>query len=570
MLPRNNAQNAPSAHDLRPYQRECIQLIKAAHRAGRRRLLVSLPTGTGKTVVFVSFVREMRMKKKLLILAHREELLEQAGEKLARHAPDVSVTIEQAKRRADPNAQVVLASVPTLGRRDSRRLATLNPGDFSIVVVDEAHHAVAESYRMVLDHFGLFAGSDRLFVGFTATPRRGDGHALGEVFEQIVYSRGIEEMIREKWLCDLAGWRVTTDVSLDDVKVRHGDFIESQLAKAVNVRPRNEAVLDAYCKYASGRKAIVFCVDVAHAQEMANTFASAGITAKAVWGAMGAEERRDALDSFRQGRTSTLTNCGVLTEGFDEPSVDCVIMARPTRSRLLYAQMIGRGTRPHPHKHNLLVIDVVDNSREHSLAGLHHVFDLPENLNLEGHGVLAMVDFVRETASEFPWIDLEHAITATDMRIVREAIDGVVRARHALAERFWLFSFDPPAAIRGLTEFTWHDAPGGDYALDVGGERLLATQNLLGNWTLLLLAPGRRRELFSASRPEEVIKFADDWVKAERSDNLRLVSLDAHWRELPASEKQLDHLRRKRAPIPARLTRGQASWIISHLSHPTK
>src|SRR5689334_19229388 len=157
------------AEELRPYQRECIQRIVESYKANRRRVLVSLPTGTGKTVVFASFPRALRMKKKMLELAHRDELLEQAREKLLHVAPDVTVTIEQAQRRADPAAQVVIASVPTLGRTNSKRLAALRPEDFSIVVVDEAHHAVATTYRKIFNHFGLFSAGDILLVGFTAT-----------------------------------------------------------------------------------------------------------------------------------------------------------------------------------------------------------------------------------------------------------------------------------------------------------------------------------------------------------------------------------------------------------------
>src|SRR5690348_16230504 len=166
--------------DLRPYQRECIKRVVASYKEGRRRVLVSLPTGTGKTVVFASIPRALRMKKKMLILAHRDELLEQAREKLLNIAPDITVTIEQAERRADSQAQVVIASVPTLGRNGSKRLESLKPDEFSIVVVDEAHHAVAKTYRRIFDHFALFSGGEALLVGFTATPRRGDGRGLGE------------------------------------------------------------------------------------------------------------------------------------------------------------------------------------------------------------------------------------------------------------------------------------------------------------------------------------------------------------------------------------------------------
>jgi superfamily II DNA or RNA helicase len=558
-------QNRASA--LRPYQQECLASILSAYKQGRRRLLISLPTGTGKTVVFVNFVRGFQMKKKLLVLAHRDELLEQARDKLALYAPEASVSIEQGSRHADPDSKVVIASVATLGRANSKRLSALSPDAFSIVVVDEAHHAVAATYQRILEHFGPFdAANHRLLVGFTATPRRGDGQALGRVFEEITFSRGIEEMIREGWLCDVSGLRVRTDVNLDTVQVRHGDFVESQLAKAVNVKTRNDTVVEAYCRYASDRRAIVFCVDVAHTRAMAETFQRAGLKSQAVWGEMTREDRRAALESFRRGTTTVLTNCNVLTEGFDEPRVSCVIMARPTKSRLLYAQMIGRGTRLHEDKPNLLVMDLADNSREHSLAGIHHVFDVPDNLDLEGSDALVIADSLRALVNDWPWINVERIENASDLRLLQDARDGVVSARHAVAERFWLFSFDPPDALRDLTAFSWHSAPGGDFALDVGSERLLVSRTLLDEWKLLRLGSGVREELQTGRNLEQIITFADRWVETERPDKLTLVLEYAGWRGLDPTERQLDFLRRMGVPIPESLTRGQASLMISHLT----
>ena len=548
---------------MRPYQRDCIKRVLASYKEGRRRVLVSLPTGTGKTVVFASFPRELRMKKKMLILAHRDELLEQAREKLLTAAPEVSVEIEQGQRRASASAQVVIGSVPTLGRADGKRLDALRPEDFSVIVVDEAHHAIAKTYRKILDHFGLFSGGDALLVGFTATPRRGDGRGLGEVFEDIVYTRGIEEMIRDGWLCPISGWRVTTDVDLDEVQVRHGDFVESQLARAVNLRARNEAVLNGYCKYASGRRAIVFCADVAHAKAMSETFASAGIATRAVWGEMPRDSRRDALESLRAGTTMVLTNCNVLTEGFDEPRVECVIMARPTKSRLLYAQMIGRGTRLHPGKPNLLVIDVADNSREHSLAGIHNVLDLPENIDLEGADALATADSIRKIGRDYPWIAVDQLRSGADVRLVVDAIAGVVRAKAVVAEQIRFFSFEPPEAIRGFTDLAWHVAPGGDYALELGQERIIVRQTMLGQWELALAANGTETRLDASSQLEWIIRAADEWMYHERPESEKLTSMCASWRQLPPTEKQIAILKRMRAPVPKTLTRGQASWIIS-------
>src|SRR6058998_1631695 len=271
--------------DLRPYQSEALVRVRQAYQAGKRRVIVSLPTGTGKTVVFAHFPGVLKMKKRLLVLAHREELLHQAQDKFRSIDPDLKVDIEQAGARASEGAKVVVASVPTLARANGARLSELRPDDFSIIVVDEAHHAVAPSYRRIFDHFGLFTpGISRYLVGFTATPRRGDHQGLGEVFEEVCYARDIREMIADRYLCPITGWRVDTELSLDNVTVRHGDFVESQLARVVNTPSRNNLLVRAYRDFASGRRAIVFCVDVAHARDVHDAFDETGIRAAAVWG----------------------------------------------------------------------------------------------------------------------------------------------------------------------------------------------------------------------------------------------------------------------------------------------
>src|SRR5437667_1339529 len=323
----------PTTCHLRAYQSEALNAVCDAYRSGKRRVIVSLPTGTGKTVVFAHVPRVLKMKKRLLVLAHREELLLQARDKFRSIDPELKVEIEQAGSRAADDAKVVIASVQSLARNVAG-LVRLHHDEFSIVVVDEAHHAVAPSYRRIFDHFGLFKpGVPRYLIGFTATPRRGDKHGLGEVFEEVCYARDMREMIRDRYLCPLTGWRVDTDLSLDNVKVRHGDFVENQLARVVNTPVRNNLLVKAYRDFAAGRRAIIFCVDVAHAQDVHRAFDEAGIRAAPVWGELSRDDRRNVLAQFSAGKIDVVTNCNLLTEGSDEPRVDCVVMARPTRSK---------------------------------------------------------------------------------------------------------------------------------------------------------------------------------------------------------------------------------------------
>lgn len=542
----------PTTCSLRAYQREALAAVLDAYKAGKRRVIVSLPTGTGKTVVFAHFPRVFKMKKRLLVLAHREELLLQARDKFRSIDPELKAEIEQAGTHAAADAKVVIASVPTLARGGAR-LARFQPDEFSIVVVDEAHHAVAPSYRRIFDHFGLFDSNvSRYLVGFTATPRRGDKQGLGEVFEEVCYARDMREMIADRYLCPITGWRVDTDLSLDNVKVRHGDFVESQLARVVNTPLRNRLLVKAYRDYSPGRRTIVFCVDVAHAQEVHCAFAEAGIRAAPVWGELSKDQRRSTLAAFSAGEIDLVTNCNVLTEGFDEPRVDCVIMARPTRSKLLYAQMVGRGTRLHPAKQNLMVIDVADNSRTHQLPGLHSLFNLPLNMNLKGGNALEIEREIERLSRTQPWIDTSRLATQEDLRLA--------------AERIEFFNFEPPPEIRAYTNSTWHAVPGG-YRLGLPeGEWICIEPNLLDTWDIQFsTAHDSQRSLGRAMSLTEAVAAADRFVAIHRPDARRLVERSAGWRNEPPSDKQRQVLARNRIPVPAGLNRGQAAQMISQL-----
>jgi superfamily II DNA or RNA helicase len=541
---------------LRRYQQECLERLRVRYREGRRRLLVSLPTGTGKTVVFAAMPGFFEMKKRMLVLAHRQELLDQAAAKFEAAAPGLVVGIEQGSRSARPDARVVLASVPTVGREESSRLLRLDPAQFYLIVVDEAHHAVATTYRRVFEHFHLFdKDTKRLLVGFTATPRRGDKQTLAEVFEEIAYARSLPEMVREGYLCPVRGWRVHTSIDIEGVRIRHGDFVESDLARAVDVAERNTLVVDAYQQYAPRRRAVVFGVNVPHVHALAAAFAERGIPSAAVWGAMTREQRREALRRFRDGEVAVLTNCNVLTEGFDEPRLDCVLMARPTRSQLLYAQMVGRGTRLHEKKSDLLVIDIVDNSTRHKLAGLNALFDLPDSLDLVGHGAIDVVDRLSRISIDTPWVDLDRVREAGELRHVAERVD--------------LFRFEPPSAISPFTQFAWCSAPDGGYRLNLAdGEWIDLREDNLGRWCTTV-ANGRGGGL-PLPRPtthlHDAVVAVDAVVREARRSCVPFLTLDARWRGQEPTDKQLDVLRRRTVPIPKGLTRGQASWMIAMVS----
>ena len=541
--------------ELRDYQKECLDTVRRRYVAGVRRQLVCLPTGTGKTVVFAQFPQFFRMKRRMLVLAHREELLEQARDKILRANPQLRVDIEQAGRHAGPDAGVVVASVPTLGRKSSARIGRLRPEDFYLIVVDEAHHAPAETYRRALEHFGVFApDSAKLLVGFTATPKRGDGLGLDMVFQEIVFSRSLPEMVAAGHLAPLAAYRVETDVDLSGVRTRMGDFVTRQLSAAVNVAARNELIVKVYRERLADRPTLVFCVDVAHTHSLAGAFRSAGVACGAVTGDMERDARAAALSDFQSGRVRVLTNCMVLTEGYDESSISGIILARPTKSALLYTQMIGRGTRLHPGKTDVTVIDVVDATRQHRIVSLPSLFGLPSDFDLEGRTTQEVERAFEWAAENRAWVRTDGVASLSDLRY--------------RCERIELFDLDTPAEIEAISGNAWIQT-GSQYRLSLShGERLVVAPNILGEWEVLLQRHGAETSLLRARQPAQAVRGADRFVETDRAESCRLVLRRSAWRRQPASEKQLAILQSVGLRVPPGLTKGQASHIIATLPRP--
>ena len=539
---------------LRDYQIECLTAIRDRYLAGVRRQLTCLPTGSGKTVIFSEFPKFFRMKKQMLVLAHRAELLDQACDKLRQANPDLRVEIEQAGRVADPDSHVVVASVPTLGRKGSGRLPRLDPDRFFLIVVDEAHHATAKTYRRILKYFGVFEpDTPKLIVGFTATPKRGDGEGLDAVFEEIVFSRTLPEMIGAGYLSPVAGFRVETDVDLSRVKTRMGDFVVSHLSEAVNVEQRNSLVVDVFRSRLKEKQTLCFCVDVAHAHSLAKAFNAGGIPAGAVTGDMDNSKRTKILTGFRTGRIRVLANCMVLTEGYDEPSVEGIILARPTKSTLLYTQMIGRGTRLHPGKENVTVIDIVDATREHSLTTLPGLFGFSGEFDLEGHTVDEVQRALGWAETYRPWVPVNEAKSLSDLRY--------------RCKRINLLDLETPSELSGFSRFAWVGTGKGVYRLGLaGGRAILITPTILGECEAMLSNRGDETPLFRRRDLKAAVMASERHVRINLPGSVGLVMRNTHWRRQPATEKQTSVLRSKKLDVPEGLTKGQASHLIGMLS----
>jgi superfamily II DNA or RNA helicase len=348
---------------LRPYQQEAVEAFFNALPDHRRQLIV-LPTGAGKTVVFGAIARRfyetVSTDKPILVVAHRSELLDQAEQKIRYVWPDALIGRIQAERN-EQLGMVLLASTQTLvaGRKVPQ------PG---LIIYDECHHSRAEGALGVLTRLRVFEPDGPPLLGVTATPSRSDKTELGDVFEHLTYERTILQMIMDGYLADVRGIKVEVPgLNLSAIRTVGGDYNAKQLSYVMNIDGALDAVVEAVQTYAPERKSLVFAVDVKHAKALAERFQAAGMACAAVDGGMPAEERASILEAFAQNRLRILVNCQILTEGYDQPDVDAVVIARPTRSQALYTQMVGRALRLHPSKTDALVLDLTGASEDKSL-----------------------------------------------------------------------------------------------------------------------------------------------------------------------------------------------------------
>jgi superfamily II DNA or RNA helicase len=344
---------------LRAYQMKASQDIHAGFREFDRQLGV-LPTGGGKTILFSRLAADFQPQR-TLILAHREELITQAVDKLAA-ATGIRAQVEMGDQQATLDAPVVVASVQTLMREARRSRWPRN--HFGLVVVDEAHHSLADSYLNTLRHFHDHAK----VLGVSATPDRGDKKNLGRYYQNIACEVTLLDLIQQGWLAPIRVKTVPLGMDLGSVRTTAGDFNADDVGHALE--PYLERIADVMVEHRH-RKTLVFLPLIAVSERFAAICRDRGLKAEHVDGRT--DERRAVLDRFRRDETRILTNAMLLTEGYDEPSIDCVVCLRPTKVRALYSQIIGRGTRICPGKDHLLVLDFLWQAGEHSLVKPAHL-----------------------------------------------------------------------------------------------------------------------------------------------------------------------------------------------------
>jgi superfamily II DNA or RNA helicase len=558
----------------RDYQLECIRAIHTKWDAGVTRPASVLPTGAGKTVIFSHLAEEYLERnpgRRVLVLSHTDELVLQAAAKMRQVAPYRTVGIVKAERN-EIHAQIISASVQSL--RSPGRRAKLN--NVGMIIVDECHHAVARTYRTILRHFGALPPEEYtpdwmptcLVAGFTATLVRGDKEKLSDVWQDVAYRKDIAFMIRRGYLLDVRGKRVVVpDLDLRQVRMSGGDYREGSLGEALMEAMAPTVVAEAYQELAaredgSLRKGLGFAPTVDSAYAFAEAFQELGIKAEVVHGALGRDERRAILARFRDGTTTVIWNCMVLTEGFDEPTADVCVVARPTTNAGLYQQMVGRVLRPDltvpaAEREKALILDVVGVSRRHGLQSLVDLSsredlqdreDLDEDLSLLELEDLTLLDE-----------ELGQGLGAEDQPYYVGPVDTE--------------DFDPLARA---SERTWGRTPDGIYYVPAGSYHyVFLTESLTGD-------PGTYDVVWCTKEPGGAgtagltehqglsFEMALSWAEEEATERgglgaKTLSTKKAKWRKDPATSGQLWKARQMGVKLPAdtsQLTKGQVSEMI--------
>ena len=382
--------------ELRPYQQEAKEAVFEQWENGTRRTLLVLPTGCGKTIVFAKITEDcVRHGDRVLILAHRGELLEQAADKIHK-ATGLGCAVEKAEESCQGSwFRIVVGSVQTMMRE--KRLGRFPADYFNTIIIDEAHHCISDSYQRVLQHF-----PEAHVLGVTATPDRGDMRNLGQYFETLAYEYTLPKAIKEGYLCPIKALTIPLKIDMSSVNVQAGDFKAGDISTALD--PYLERIAQEMKKYCQDKKTVVFLPLVKTSQKFRDILNDHGFLAAEVNG--DSQDRSEVLEAFEKGNYNVLCNSMLLTEGWDCPSVDCVVVLRPTKVRSLYCQMVGRGTRLSPGKDHLLLLDFLWHTERHELCHPASLICQDEEVarqmtkNIEEAGCPVDIEEAEKTAAE--------------------------------------------------------------------------------------------------------------------------------------------------------------------------
>lgn len=493
---------------LRDYQQECHNLIETLEPGS---YLIQMATGLGKTATFATLKR----KGRVLVLAHREELVTQPVKYY-----DCPVGIEMGNRKSN-NEPVVIASVMSL----THRLDKFKPDDFDMIITDEAHHAAAKSYRKIYEYF-----RPRLHLGFTATPNRGDNVRLDDIYQDIIFERDIKWAIQNKYLTDIYCMRVNIGYDISKVARRMGDFAPGELEEAMNQDVLNNAIAEAYKKYAKGQT-LIFACSVDHAEAIAEKIPGAvAVTAKT-------KNRDELIKKFTNREIPVLVNCMIFTEGTDMPLVETVMIARPTSNSSLYTQMVGRGLRLYPGKEKLTLIDLVGTTGRANLC----------------------------TAPSLLGIDLNTVPASKQDEIIGDLFelpDLITKKSDCPAS--WIRNVEIVNLWAKEQEYNTHGVnyfkmPNGDMVVSIPKKKIrIPAQDELGKTTI-----GGQKMSMQKALDKVFLYLQEEYPQYEYIWNVENMK---KWGKYPASEKQIESIKRFMKDFDTEnLNKMQATQILNRL-----
>jgi len=581
--------------ELRERQVECLDAIRNEYLAGCYQQLAVAATGFGKAVIIANIKGYMAdlLPGKLLVFAHREELIEQLIETMREWNPGLKVGKEMAEDYCDVDCDIVVSCNASIGRSGAVRLARF--GAFDIVVCDEAHHSIASTYLNVFEQTEVLKPySTKLLVGFTATPKRknltrGEKKnltllddeelvSLKSVYKKIVFNYPIRKAIKEGWLVPLRGFRFKTNIDLSTVKRVAGDYQQDELSTAVNTPERNRIAAEMWLKHCERRQSVGFCAGIQHAKDAAKAMRDLGIKAEAIWGVD--PERASKLKRHQDEDITVLFNDKVLTEGYDDWRVSCIIGMAPTANPSKYTQEIGRGTRLQKGAGNLLealqrglcltkqdciVLDGVDNNKRCSLVTLPTLVGLNPDMDLQGESLTEVAEKIEALQEKYPTIDLSQIVDVKHIDTYIESID--------------MFAAPYTEEVKEFSKLTWVGCSDGSYLLAIPEskeltdakaysrfihEKLHITPNDLDEFVLSITSTTQDKQLGIYNSLKEAFESADEVMQRCRPSRMKLVLREAEWHAQPATEpaKKLLRTLTKNKPILKCLCPGSQSATI--------
>jgi superfamily II DNA or RNA helicase len=607
---------------LRDYQLEDYNAIVDDVVNGETRLLLVWPTGAGKTTIFsylAGHIKEVLGKTRMgkyvgtrtLILVNRDKLVDQTASTINRMFPHVTISVEQASEYADDHSDVVIAMVQSVGSAKKnelgepewkKRLSRFNPDEFGLIIVDEAHNASSTIYRSVLKYFKAYHSDsayndpNKILLFVTATPNRTDNQGLEEFVSKITGAyedpvtgakgRSIVWAVKNGWLVRPEGHRVNTEVDLDDVSITMGDFNEKELSSKVDTEKRNKIAVDKYIEIANGKKAVAFSVNIEHAEHLAQAFNDRGIRAAAISSRMKKSDCDKIMQAFELGYYRVMVGCDKFTEGFDDPTIEVVMMLRPTKSSRFYIQAVGRGLRPFPSKEALasmrsqgkepdwikdkcIIIDYVDNISKHSLMTIPRLFGLSSKLDPGGKDVLEVAEAMQEEAKKLS--------PSKQSQLKLDEIPDMATLK-ATIERLDLLALPSvPPEIQRISDLNWLPYPSG-YQIGLPSITYALRENSLGGYDAYEINKGLNKYITTFPTLDAAIPSLESKIP---SDQAELARANASWRtaKVPPTENQIALLRKAKTQwakkfatedkfvqyLKDNVTKGGASDMIARL-----